>query len=77
MRVDADLPGGRKLEVEGLLGVDEKQLAAPGDADLLSLPRGGAMARLYAHLLPPGSLRKLALRCAEGEAQAAAMPAPS
>ena len=80
MRFDADLPDGQKLKVEGFLSVDEKQLAALGDADLLSLQRSGALALIYAHLFSIGNLRKLAHWRAEGSAassHAAAMPAPS
>lgn len=76
MRFDADLPDGQKLKVEGFLSVDEKQLSALGDADLLSLQRSGALALIYAHLFSLGNLRKLAQWRAE-VSQAAAMPAPS
>ena len=83
MRFDAELPGGEKLQVDGFLSVDEKQLATLSDADLLLLHKNGMMGLVYAHLVSLGNLRKMVQWRIEAgtpameAAQAAASPAPS
>jgi hypothetical protein len=79
MRFDADLPDGQKLQVDGFLTVDEKQLAKLSDADLVALHRNGVMGLIYAHLVSMGHLRKLVQWRLDAQAATAArgVAAPS
>ena len=54
--LQANLPDGRNFNLNGLLIVDEQQLAQLPDSDIVKLFRSGALALIHAHLL---SLRTL------------------
>ncbi|MGL6113265.1 MAG: SapC family protein [Rubrivivax sp.] len=77
MRFDAELTDGRKLQVDGFLTVDEKQLAALPDAELLAMHRNGMMGLIYAHFISMGNLRKLVQWRVQRQALAQGGVAPS
>lgn len=54
--LQANLPDGRNFNLNGLLIVDEQQLAQLPDSDIVKLFRSGALALIHAHLL---SLRNI------------------
>lgn len=59
MRLDATLPSGDKLSVDGFLTVDEQRLNDLPDAQVLELHRSGVLGLIHAHHLSLGAMRKL------------------
>ena len=62
MQVDATLPSGEALHVDGFLAVDEDKLAKLDDAQVLVLHRNGALRLISAHLVSLNNLRRLVHR---------------
>lgn len=86
MKVDATLPGERKLRVDGFEAVDEKRLSELPDATVLELFRNGMLGMLQLHLASVANVRNvvdrkgerelLAMQAASASGAAAAAPAP-
>jgi hypothetical protein len=72
MQVDATLPSGQHMAIDGFMTVDEDKLKALPDATLLELQRGGALMLLHMHLASLANMRHLVER--KGRALAAAAP---
>lgn len=70
MKIDATLPGERKLRVDGFEIVDEKKLLALPDATVLELFRNGMLGMLQLHLASVGHIHGLVDRKGEREADA-------
>ncbi len=68
MKIDAVLPGERKLRVDGFEAVDEKRMNALPDATVLELFRSGMLGMLQLHLGSLGHVRRLVERKGEREA---------
>jgi len=58
-RLDATTADGRKLSVDGFLVVDEEQVKALPDAEVLSLHRDGLLGMINAHWISLAHMRKL------------------
>lgn len=77
--VDAALPNGESVKVEGFLSVDEEKLNKLPDAVVLELHRNGMLMLLNAHLISTGNMRDLVERkanriAAQASTGAAAKP---
>ena len=71
MKVDATLPGERKLRVDGFEAVEESRLAALPDATVLELFRNGMLGMLQLHLASVANVRNVVDR--KGERELAAL----
>lgn len=58
-RFDATLPDGRKIAVDGFFMVDEAQVKALPDDQLLTLHRDGLLGLIHAHWISAGHMRRL------------------
>jgi hypothetical protein len=58
-RIDATLPGGQKLSVDGFLTVEEARVQALPDAAVLELHRQGVLGMIHAHWVSMGHVRRL------------------
>lgn len=58
-RFDATLPDGRKIAIDGFFMVDEAQVKALPDEQLLALHREGLLGLIHAHWLSAGHMRRL------------------
>lgn len=59
MRFDAELPDGKKLQVEGFLTVDQAKFGALPDADVVLMHRNGLLGLVQAHFISMAHMRKL------------------
>jgi hypothetical protein len=62
MQVDATLPSGRHMAVDGFMTVDEERLKALPDATVIELHRNGMLALLNLHLASLANMRHLVER---------------
>ena len=75
-RFDATLPDGSKLSVDGFMAVDEERLKSLTDEQVLELHRNGLLPLLHLHLASMSNMGQLLQLRLEGQAKAAAAPAP-
>jgi hypothetical protein len=64
-RLDATLPDGQKLGLDGFFTVDEERVKALPDATVLDLHRDGLLAFIHAHWVSLTQMRRLLQRRAE------------
>ncbi|MBF0109704.1 MAG: SapC family protein [Magnetococcales bacterium] len=67
LNAQAQLPGGQKLHMGGLLGVDENKLLQLEKNKALELFRSGELSWVYAHLLSMGNMQRLGERLIKKE----------
>lgn len=58
-RFDATLPDGRKIAIDGFFMVDEAQVKALPDEQLVALHREGLLGLIHAHWISAGHMRRL------------------
>ena len=59
VRLDATLPTGGKLAVDGFMTVDEAKLKELPEADVVDLHRNGILGLIHGHFLSMGNLQRL------------------